>query len=327
MDTTGEDGVTITPIFWAPEGSRYHFPADYQDIINGYISDIAADSGSVANVYSVATEYYDADDGGDRSPIRYQLLAGDPIVDTNAYPDDGCGPAKAYTACLTDSQMRDELLRLVNEQGLATDLGHIYPVFLPPKVQTEDLDGTYSGEDFCGYHRAFDTTAGPIVYGNEPFIKDGCGIGQAPNGSLAVDGAINSLSHELSEALTDPLGDDAAWLDSTGTRDRRYLCWSLRPAAGSHRRCGPRRHRIQPGHQRAHLLHPDGVQRPRLPDPGAQQRVRPERATGARGHPRPGDRRGHRAVVRLPQHPRRGRLVDGPAPGAGDHGCRRCRAG
>ena len=143
---------------------------------------------------------------------------------------DGCGPAKAYTACITDGQIRDELLRLVDEQGLTTDLAHIYPVFLPPKVQTQDLDGTYSGEDFCGYHRAFDTSAGTLVYGNEPFIKDGCGIGQAPNGSLAVDGAIDSLSHELSEALTDPLGDEAAgWTPGSRGRGTSAPATTARP--------------------------------------------------------------------------------------------------
>ena len=74
MDTTGGEGVTITPIYWAPEGSGYHFPADYQDIIDDYIVDIAADSGSVANVYSVATEYYDTADGS-RRDLEYALTA------------------------------------------------------------------------------------------------------------------------------------------------------------------------------------------------------------------------------------------------------------
>src|SRR5215831_20061708 len=47
--------VTITPIYWEPNG--YFNAGDYRNIINGYLANVAAASGSLDNVYSTAVEY------------------------------------------------------------------------------------------------------------------------------------------------------------------------------------------------------------------------------------------------------------------------------
>ncbi len=46
MDTTGAQGVTITPIFWAPDG--YGFPRRRLELVEQCIADVAADSGARA---------------------------------------------------------------------------------------------------------------------------------------------------------------------------------------------------------------------------------------------------------------------------------------
>lgn len=43
-----------------------------------------------------------------------------------------------------------------------------------------------------------------------------CSFGQAPNGSIAADGMVSTLSHELSESLTDPVSPAYAWSDNAG---------------------------------------------------------------------------------------------------------------
>jgi hypothetical protein len=210
MSTGG--GLTVTPIYWAPKGDG--FPANYEKIINGYIANVAAASGSTSNVLSIATEYYQ-DIDGTKSQISYRIRAGTPIVDTDVYPSNGCTPASGYSACLTDDQLRTELSRITSSKGLATDLAHFYPVFYPPGVETKDRDGTTSAGDFCGYHRAFGSGSNQTVYSDEPYnASSGCNQGQAPNGSVAADGAIDTFSHELNEAITDPL--DNAWFDGKG---------------------------------------------------------------------------------------------------------------
>lgn len=212
MDTTGPAGVTITPIFWAPEG--YAFPDGYQTLIERYIHDIAADSGASSNVYSLAPEY-SVLEGEFAQDLSYRFTAGETIVDTNAFPVDGCQPQDGFTACITDSELRDELQALVAANGLDGGLAHFYPVFFPPESMTMDLDESNSIDGYCGYHRAFGEGDREIVYGNEPFDEQGCGQAHSPNGNLAADGAIGVLSHEIMEALTDPQ-EVTTWNDGTG---------------------------------------------------------------------------------------------------------------
>jgi hypothetical protein len=206
-------GLTITPIYWQPSG--YAFPAGFEKIVDGYITNIAAASGKTDNVYSVATEYYEKVSGA-KTSINYSFKGGTPIVDTDAFPANGCTPASGYSACLTDDQLRTELKQITAGKKLPTDLAHFYPVFFPPKVETKDRDGTTSVSGFCGYHRNFGSGANQTVYADMPFDTSGCDQGQAPNGNVAADGEIDSFSHELNEAISDPLNPQYAWFDTNG---------------------------------------------------------------------------------------------------------------
>jgi hypothetical protein len=47
--------VTHDPIYWEPSG--YFNPNQYRNILNQYLSDVAAACGTDTNVYSTATEY------------------------------------------------------------------------------------------------------------------------------------------------------------------------------------------------------------------------------------------------------------------------------
>lgn len=232
MDTTQDAGLTITPIYWEPADGRVTFPDGYERIINEYVANVAADSDSTSNVYSVDSEYYQ-DIGGTKTPIRYHFTAGTPIVDTAPFPASGCPLASSdYTACITDAQIRTELTRVATEQGLTTDLANFYPLFLPPGIETADADGSNSDSSFCGYHSEFGSGTSEIVYGNEPFKIDGCDSGQSPNGNPAADASISTLSHEVNEAVTDP-GDDRAWNDSSGYEIGDICGDDYGPALGS----------------------------------------------------------------------------------------------
>ena len=129
LDTDGATGLTVTPIYWAPSGTPYQIPADYESIIDGYVANIAAASGQTTNVYSVDTEYYQVTEGATQY-VNDDLKAGKAIIDTDAYPANGCKSIGGSTACITDQQIRDELTTLAQKQGLVTDVDHFYPVFL-----------------------------------------------------------------------------------------------------------------------------------------------------------------------------------------------------
>lgn len=83
--------TTITPICWEPTG--YFNAGDYRNIINQYLADVAAASGSNDNVYSTATEY-----PGSNGSISYNIALGTPIRDHNPFPRAGRLEAAAWAS-------------------------------------------------------------------------------------------------------------------------------------------------------------------------------------------------------------------------------------
>jgi Phosphate-induced protein 1 conserved region/Invasin, domain 3 len=215
MSTHTAAGLTVTPIFWEPGGGRNAFPPRYESIIEGYIANVAAASGGTDNVYSIGTEYYQVDHGA-QTYVAYHVHAGATVIDTDAFPASGCRPAPGYTECISDPQLRAELSRVTTNLRLPTDLAHFYAVFFPPRVETIDVDGSNSASGYCGYHRAFGPEGNQTVYANLPYQRSSCNVGEAPNGDVAADGEVSTLSHELAEAITDPLRPERAWYDGAG---------------------------------------------------------------------------------------------------------------
>jgi len=241
MGTDPQGGrITVTPIFWVPPG--YSARQNYQSVINGYLSNVAADSGKPTNVFSVATQYTDASG----NHIRYNLSENAPIVDATAPTAGGCTPDSgpiyadnsSYTGCIDDAQLQSEVTTVLASHGLASDQTHMYVVLLPKGIEScfTNVNGAGGGNctvnpttsGFCGYHSA--TTGTSAIYANIPFpiysspTPFGCGPQnqggpglQSPNGDSDADVVTSILSHEMNEAITDPFGN--AWYDSSGNEN------------------------------------------------------------------------------------------------------------
>jgi hypothetical protein len=234
LDTSGDAGVIVTPIYWAAPNAQA-IPAGYQQGINTYVADVAADSGTDGNVYSVATEYYEKEDDGTKGWLDYRITAGTPVIDTAPLPASGCKVARTADSCITDKQIQKELKRVIAASGLTTGFDHFYPMFFAPGVETQDTDGSNSDSSYCGYHSSSGSGEKSIFWANEPYETDGCDGGQAPSGDLVTDGAIGTLSHELMEAMTDPvMGDDnVAWNDREGNEIADICSGSFGKSLGS----------------------------------------------------------------------------------------------
>jgi hypothetical protein len=232
LDTNGTSGLTVTPVYWAPNGTSYQFPGDYESIVNGFVANVAAASGADSNVFSINQEYYDEVNGA-KNYAGYNIKAGNPVIDTDAMPASECKPIEGATVCLKDQQLRDELTHLTKKLGLPTDIDHFYPVFLAPNVETQDRDGSNSANSYCGYHRSFETGSSLIDYADIPYESTGCVSGQAPNGNETADGAVSTLSHELNEAITDPEDPAFAWNDSSGNEIGDICAQDYGPPLGS----------------------------------------------------------------------------------------------
>jgi PKD repeat protein len=224
--SSGPGDVTVTPVLWDPQSA---FSSSYTSLVEGYVQNVASDSGRLTNVFSDFLQY----------GIAYDVSSGDPITDTNPYPQDGCVPdtgatytdSSGFAVCLTDSQVATELTDVLQSRGVTPDMQNLYMVLLPEGTEIcfTSADGThrgscndpYSRNAFCGYHSAANTTS-PPVYAVLPYPVDNVAAPQtcvfspteSPNDQPAADTIVSTLSHELMESISDPFG--SGWFDSKG---------------------------------------------------------------------------------------------------------------
>jgi len=227
-------------VYWDP-GSQ--FTSTTESIVARFFGDVAHDSGLPSNVFSVDAQYRDG--GGGNS--AYNATFAGALTDSSNYPTSGCTPAfteldagPPYTHCLTDAQIQSQLLTFIAKDKLPKGPEQLYFVLLPHTVVTcfEKAGEACSNNEFCAYHSVISPgTTGEVVYADIPFSlldteefngmihakgcqADGNELIQAPNGDTAgtnastrfADVAVKYISHEYSEAITDPLLN--AWFDA-----------------------------------------------------------------------------------------------------------------
>jgi hypothetical protein len=92
----------------------------------------------------------------------------------------------------------------------------VWIAFLPPGVDECLAAPSCATTDYAGYHSVFDTAHGPVVYAviPDPTLELVPPPGSDPEGNPTAESAIDTVAHELLEAVTDPEG--AGWMDSNG---------------------------------------------------------------------------------------------------------------
>jgi hypothetical protein len=222
---------TTYAIYWLPRG--YSVDANYESLINRYLSDVAAASGSQGNVYSVSTQYYD-----DAAAVHYQSTFASSYVDTDPFPASGCSDG-VDAVCLTDEQIQAEIQNVLTRKGWHGSTTKMFFVMTPNGVGScfDNVTNECTTNAYCAYHSGFfDTNNEPVVYANEAYAAtiNGCFVtknGQgSPNGDDA-DATISTISHEHSEAITDPAGD--AWLSSSGAEIGDICAWTFGTKLGT----------------------------------------------------------------------------------------------
>lgn len=213
-------------IFWTPPG--YSISSASESLMDQYMTDVAAASGTTTNVYSVLGQY--------GATYAQTFTAGtQAVVDTNRYPakQTGCTIATGMTACVTDSSIQAEIGSLIDAGRLPmpptspnAGTNPIFFVITPVDVNVCLGGGVCANNNFCAYHDFFTHNGADVLYASVPFAvfatsSKGCqtdqySIYETPVGSSG-DEAYNiadDLSHELSETVTDPL--ITAWYSSNG---------------------------------------------------------------------------------------------------------------
>jgi PKD repeat protein len=215
-------------VFWDPASA---IAPSARTLLQRYLSDTAADSALGDDVLGVTRQYSDAT-GYAAAGETY--AAPQAVLDHQPYPTSGaCSEKPApLTACLTDAQLQAELQRLIAAAGLPSGTGPGAPVYfvVTPATVNVCLTGSECADNyFCAYHANFhQPDGGDVIYAPVPLLSavkdcqtDGIASLQDPNG-IAADVAVDNLSHEYNESITDPDGD--AWYDDGSQNEEADYC-------------------------------------------------------------------------------------------------------
>jgi hypothetical protein len=123
-------------------------------------------------------------------------------------------------ASIADSDIQQMLNTQIANNTLPQPTANtLYIVFLPSGT-TVSLGGSSSCQSFCGYH---DTINNQIFYGVMPYPDcSGC-----LNGLATFDSLTTTSSHELCEAITDPIPGQG-WYDQTNGEIGDICAWQTK---------------------------------------------------------------------------------------------------
>ncbi len=202
------------------------FPAGYEETVERYFTHVAHDSGLETNVFAVDPQYGDEEGPGKYRPGIYasSFAPVDAAVSENPFPSHSaseCTDETTYSKgpCLLDEDIQKEVREVAAEPAHkwpAETLSSVFFVFTPPGVGSCESEGC-AYEQYCAYHSDFGgegvyPPGNQTIYANMPFVGEvaGCDSGIHPNTPVkadnGADAVIDGASHELNEAITDPLG-------------------------------------------------------------------------------------------------------------------------
>jgi hypothetical protein len=214
-------------IFWVPaklqNGAATTLSTHYRTVQKNLLTDYQAHSVSSNN-----TQYYQTV-GNTTTYIKGLGGFAGTYVDTNPYPGSGCRDGVTGANCITDAQLQAEIQRVMTLKGWSGGLGSIFFVFTSNgEGSCFDAGGSSCAyTDYCAYHSYFTNASNQVVvYGNQPYADTNyCQIPGTPSPSndAPADAAANVLSHELSEAITDPQLD--AWYSAKGNEIGDLCAW------------------------------------------------------------------------------------------------------
>ena len=218
--------ATTYAIFWVPstlqDGSATSMSSHYRSVVRAFLQ-LYPHHGLANN----NTQYYEESGVGFIRFTTFVQNAGGFVtsyIDTNPYPSSGCSDAFTGSNCLTDSQIQAEIQRVMTLNGWTGGINNMFLMY------TSSGEGSCSGfscaySDYCAYHSYFGSASNPVIYGNMPYSDPNlCQVSgtPSPNGDAPGDAAANVTSHELTEAITDPLLN--AWYGGDLSHEIGDLC-------------------------------------------------------------------------------------------------------
>lgn len=217
--------ITLFTIYWLPaklpNGQSATMASGYQTILNQLAADYVGH-----DISAITTEYYQTISGATKyvsglpSEVTSTGSLGGTYVDTDPYPAPVCVMPAFPGNCLDDAQLQAELLKVMKAKGWTAGLDRMYLVFtakgLGSCMDAAGKSCDTPGSGYCAYHSHTTLNSVPVIYGNMPYAYPaGCsGTSNSPNNNADADTEATALTHEVSEAITDPEGN--AWGSAKG---------------------------------------------------------------------------------------------------------------
>ncbi len=144
----------------------------------------------------------------------YTNSSGTPISANVTYTGFWANNNNVHTDCqsVSDAQMRTELINGFNTGKITYNASTIYAIFSAGKVNLGGGFGNCPGTNFqyCAYHTYFSWNGKIVKYAAMPYNNAYPGSctafqgGGPANGDPGADAEVNTLTHEIEEANTDP---------------------------------------------------------------------------------------------------------------------------
>ena len=224
-------GNNFYAIFWIPaklqNGQSTTLTAKYQSVATQMLA--AYPYHAISNN---STQYYSSISGVTKYFVGAGGLAAS-YVDTNPYPASGCHDSVTPGNCITDAQLQAEISRVMTLKGWTPGLNKMFIVFTSTGEGScsDNTSTSCAYTQYCAYHGNFGSISTPTIYANMPYANPtycyASGSGQHdPNGDIPSDANVSVLSHEITEANTDP--ELNAWWDTGNGEEIGDLCaWTF----------------------------------------------------------------------------------------------------
>ncbi|HEV2301770.1 MAG TPA: hypothetical protein VGR91_09400 [Stellaceae bacterium] len=199
--------LTIYNIFWVPPTLQNGGSTGMSNSYGSLMIRLAQDYGG-HGIDNNNTQYFQTI-GATTTYIKNSGNFGAFFVDNSAYPASGCSDSATPGNCITDAQIQAEITKVMGIKGWTGGLTHIFMLYTS-SGEGSCFDSTSTScayTQYCAYH-GFISGSPDVIYSNMPFgDTTNCqepGI-PSPNGDAVADAVTTAASHEITEAVTDPL--------------------------------------------------------------------------------------------------------------------------
>lgn len=212
--------ATLYAIYWLPasgklqNGGATTLPVAYQNLQTRLLTDYPGHG-----LDNINTQYYQII-AGQATWISSAGGFGGAALDTSPYPASGCTDSATPGNCITDAQIQTEIKKVMTAKVWTGGLNKIFLLYTSSgEGSCFDSGGSSCAyTQYCAYH-SFISGSPNIIYANMPYGNlSVCAAGQpSPNSNPLADSVTSTASHEISEAITDPLLN--AWFTDKGNEN------------------------------------------------------------------------------------------------------------